>query len=78
MLAVVSWIDTTLNVVLIKMISSGIDTFFIQNIRSQGNENKNNIPFFIGRDERYISPVVFSANVRATSQVRTIDGFPVG
>jgi hypothetical protein len=78
MVADVSWIETILNSESIKIISSGITTFFIQNILYHENQNKNNIPFSSGSDERYISPVVFSETVFATTQIRTTDGSPSG
>jgi hypothetical protein len=48
------------------------------NILYHENQNKNNIPFSSGSDERYISPVVFSETVFATTHIRTTDGSPSG
>jgi hypothetical protein len=76
--AEVSIIETTLNSLLIKIISSGINTFFIQNILYHENQKRNSIPVSFGSEDLYISPSVFSETVLATSHVRTTDGFPVG
>ena len=55
-----------------------MDTWFIQNNRTHEAQKKNTMPRSIGSDERYMSPVVFSETVFATSQVRTTGGLPGG
>ena len=69
-----SYILTTRKSLLIKKMSKGNVTFFIQNTRYDENRKGKSIPLLSGKDERYISPFVFAKILPATSQ-SNVTGF---